>query len=246
MRLEGKVALITGGTTGIGAATARLFRDEGARVVVTGRNPKTLAAAEKELTDIEVIGSDTGDPAATAQLFERVKERHGRLDVLFLNAAVVPHQPIESMSVEDFDEAMRINIRGPWLGIKHAAPLLSRGASVILMGSISAKVGMVGGAAYGATKGAVRSLARSAAVELVDRGIRVNVLSPGPTDSGVISKGRDAVTVAAIEDHLKSQIPMKRLGHVDEIARVALFLASSDSTFMTGEEIFVDGGMTRV
>ena len=246
MRLEGKVALITGGTTGIGAASARLFRDEGAHVIVTGRNPKTLAAAEKELAGIEVVGSDTGDPAAAAELFARVKERHGHLDVLFLNAAIVPHEPIETMSVEEFDEGMRVNVRGPWLGIKYGAPLLSRGASIILTGSISAQVGIVGGAAYGATKGAVRALARTAAAELVDRGVRVNVLSPGPTDSGVISKGRDAATVAAIEEHLKSKIPMKRLGHVDEIARAALFLASSDSSFMTGEEIFVDGGMTRL
>jgi NAD(P)-dependent dehydrogenase (short-subunit alcohol dehydrogenase family) len=245
-RLEGNVALITGGTTGIGAATARLFHAEGARVIVTGRNPATLAAAKDKLPGIEVVASDTGDPSSTERLFDHVREHHGRLDVLLLNAAVVPHVALVDLECEEFDEAMRVNVRGPWLAIKYATPLLSRGASVVLTGSTSAVKTMHGGGAYGATKAALASLARTAALELLDRGVRVNVLLPGPIDSGVIAKGRDQATVTAIEDHLKSLIPMKRLGHVDEIARVALFLASTDSSFMTGEEIVVDGGMTRL
>jgi len=245
-RLEGNVALITGGTTGIGAATARLFHAEGARVIVTGRNPATLAAARESLPGIEVVASDTGDPASTERLFDHVREHHGRLDVLLLNAAVVPYAALVDLACDDFDEAMRVNVRGPWLAIKYATPLLSRGASVILTGSASAVQGMHGEGAYGATKAAIASLARTAATELLDGGVRVNVLVPGPIDSGVIAKGRDQATVTAIEDHLKSLIPMKRLGHVDEIARVALFLASTDSSFMTGAQIFVDGGMTRL
>ncbi len=244
-RLEGKVALITGGTTGIGAAIARLFHLEGARVVVTGRNPETLAAAKNDLPGIDVVASDTGDPDAAVRLFEHVQSHYGQLDVLVLNAAIAPHVPLADFTTEDFDEVMRVNVRGPWLAIKHATPHFSRGASVIFTGSASAVRAMNGSGVYGASKAALTSLGRSAALELVDRGVRVNVLSPGPIDSGVIAKGRDAATVTAIENHLKTLIPMRRLGHVDEIARVALFLASSDSSFMTGEEIFVDGGMTR-
>jgi NAD(P)-dependent dehydrogenase (short-subunit alcohol dehydrogenase family) len=175
-----------------------------------------------------------------------VREHYDRLDVLRLNAAVVPYAALVDLECDDFDEAMRGNVRGPWLAIKYAAPLLSRGASVIFTGSTSAVKTMHGEGAYGATKAALASLARTAALELLARGVRVNVLVPGPIDSDVIAKGRDAATVTAIEDHLKTLIPMKRIGHVDEIARVALFLASTDSSFMTGVEIFVDGGMTRL
>lgn len=144
-RLEGNVALITGGTTGIGAATARLFHAEGARVIVTGRNPATLSAARDRLPGIEVVASDTGDPSSTERLFDHVRGHYGRLDVLMLNAAVVPYAALVDLECDDFDEAMRVNVRGPWLTIKYATPLLSRGASVILTGSASAVQGTHGG-----------------------------------------------------------------------------------------------------
>lgn len=246
MSWKGKVVLITGGTTGIGAATARMFRDEGARVIVTGRNPTTLAAARDALRDIEVFAADTGDEAAVQALFAHMRSAYGRLDVLFVNAAVVPNKTMDDMSVEEFDESMRVNVRGAWLTVKYGAPLMESGGAVILTGSISSYVGWPGATAYGASKAAIRAFGRSMAGELVSRGIRVNVLSPGPTDSGVIAKGRDAETVAAIESHLKTKIPMARLGHVDEVARAALFLASPSASFITGEELMVDGGMTNM
>lgn len=247
MRLAGKIALVTGGTTGIGLATAKLFRQEGATVVVTGKNPKTLAVAQQELAgQIEVWPSDSGSETDVAKLFADIRERFGRLDVLFLNAAIVSLGTIESMTLAEFDETVRINVTGPWLALKHATPLLGAGSAVLLNGSINARLGMAGAGAYAASKAALRSLGRTAASELAARGVRVNVLSPGPTDSGIIEKRRSAEEAAGIKAFMADKILMKRLGRVDEIARAALFLASDDSSFMTGEEIVVDGGMTRV
>lgn len=172
--------------------------------------------------------------------------RVGQLDVLFLNAGIVREGTIASMADAVFDEVIRVNVKGPWLALKHAAPLMRPGGAILLNASINARLGMPGTSAYAASKAALRSLARTAASELAGRGVRVNVLSPGTTDSGIIEKLRDAAGAAAARTHLAERIVMKRLGTVDEIARVALFLASDDSSFMTGEEIVVDGGMTRV
>jgi NAD(P)-dependent dehydrogenase (short-subunit alcohol dehydrogenase family) len=247
MRLTGKIALVTGGTTGIGLATAKLFQQEGATVVVTGKNPKTLAIAKTELAGvIEVWPSDSGSEADVAQLFADFAARFGRLDILFVNAAIVPRGTIEAMTAETFDDTLRINVKGPWLALKHATPLLGAGSAVVLNGSVNARLGMPGGGAYAASKAALRSLGRTAASELAPRGVRVNVLSPGPTDSGVIDKMMNADEAASTKAHLADKILFKRLGRRDEIARAALFLASDDSSFMTGEEIIVDGGMTRV
>jgi NAD(P)-dependent dehydrogenase (short-subunit alcohol dehydrogenase family) len=241
-KLEGKTALITGGTTGIGLATAKVFAEEGARVFVTGQNPATIEAARKELDGVaEVIRSDAGDAAALGALFDRI----GRVDVLFLNAAVLGGGTIEEMTEERFDELFRINVKGPWLALKAAASHMVDGGTIVLNGSINARLGMPGTSAYAASKAALRSLARTAASELAARNIRVNVLSPGPTDTGIIEKyyGDRA---PAIKAQMAERIVMKRLGTNEEIARAALFLAGSDSSFMTGEEIVVDGGMTRV
>jgi NAD(P)-dependent dehydrogenase (short-subunit alcohol dehydrogenase family) len=241
-KLEGKTALITGGTTGIGLATAKVFAEEGARVFVTGQNPATIEAARKELDGVaEVIRSDAGDAAAIGALFDRI----GRVDVLFLNAAVLGGGTIEEMTEERFDELFRINVKGPWLALKAAASHMVDGGTIVLNGSINARLGMPGTSAYAASKAALRSLARTAASELAARNIRVNVLSPGPTDTGIIEKyyGDRA---PAIKAQMAERIVMKRLGTNEEIARAALFLAGSDSSFMTGEEIVVDGGMTRV
>lgn len=241
-KLEGKTALITGGTTGIGFATAKVFAAEGARVFVTGQNPTTIEVAKRELAGIaEVIRSDAGDAAEIGALFDRI----GRVDVLFLNAAVLGGGTIEEMTEERFDELFRINVKGPWLALKAAASHMPEGGTIVLNGSISARLGMPGTSAYSASKAALRSLARTAASELAARNIRVNVLSPGPTDTGITEKyfGEKA---AGLKEKMAEQILMKRLGTNEEIARAALFLAGSDSSFMTGEEIVVDGGMTRV
>ena len=246
-KLEGKVALVTGGTSGIGLAAARLFHEEGARVIVTGSNPKTLEVARAELAGVaEVIASDAGDGAQVRALFERIARDHGGLDVLFLNAGIVSSAPIIAMEERVFDDIFRINVKGPWLALRSAIPLLRPGGSVVINTSMTNKIGMVGGSAYAASKAALRSLVRTAAAELVEQKVRVNAVSPGPTDSGIIAKGYTPVEVTAIEQHLASLIPMRRMGRPEEIARAALFLASSDSSFMTGEELVVDGGMTSL
>jgi NAD(P)-dependent dehydrogenase (short-subunit alcohol dehydrogenase family) len=246
-KLEGKIALVTGGTSGIGLATAKLFHAEGARVIVTGKNQATLEVARASLRGIaEVVSADSGDAAEIEGLFARVAEEHGGLDVLFLNAGIVRLGNIAAMGEADFDEVFRVNVKRPWLALKAAIPLLRRGGAVVLNASVNARLGMPGTSAYAASKAALRSFARTAASELVEQGVRVNAISPGPTDSGILEKEYSAEAAAAVRDSLKAKIPQKRLGSTDEIARVVLFLASDDSSFMTGEEVVVDGGMTRL
>ena len=188
-KLKGKTALVTGGTTGIGLATARLYHAEGARVIVTGKNPATLDAARASLRGIaEVVRSDSADDADIEELFAHVAREYGALDVLFLNAGILRRGTIADMGEAEFDEVFRVNVRGPWLAIKAAIPLLRRGGAVVLNGSINGHLGMPGTSAYAASKAALRSLARTAASELAQQGVRVNVVSPGPTDSGIIEK----------------------------------------------------------
>jgi NAD(P)-dependent dehydrogenase (short-subunit alcohol dehydrogenase family) len=245
-KLDGKVTLITGGTTGIGFAAAKRFRAEGARVFVTGSNPATLARAREELRDVaEVIPSEAADPAAVQRLFADIVERAGGLDALFLNAGIIRVAPLSEMPEELFDDVMRVNVKGVFLALKAAAPLLRNGGSIVINGSISARLGMAGAAAYSASKGAVRSLASVAAIELASRGIRVNVLSPGPTDSGILTKLLGPEGAAATSAALRERVPLKRVARTEEIAAAALFLLSDDSSFMTGEDMVVDGGMTR-
>jgi NAD(P)-dependent dehydrogenase (short-subunit alcohol dehydrogenase family) len=246
-KLKGKAALVTGGTTGIGLATARLFHAEGARVIVTGKNPATLDGARASLRGIaEVVQSDSADDADIGELFAHVAREYGALDVLFLNAGIVRRGTIADMGEAEFDEVFGVNVRGPWLAIKAAIPLLRRGGAVVLNGSINGHLGMPGSSAYAASKAALRSLARTAASELAQQGVRVNVVSPGPTDSGIIEKTLSPVDAAAARTALEARIPLGRLASTEEIARAVLFLAADDSSFMTGEEIVVDGGMTRV
>jgi NAD(P)-dependent dehydrogenase (short-subunit alcohol dehydrogenase family) len=246
-KLEGKLAVITGGTSGIGLATAKLFHAEGAQVIVTGTNPATVERAREELRGIAtVVRSDSGNSADIASLFAGVVKDHGGLDVLFLNAGIVRSGSIVSLPEADFDEVFRVNVKGPWLAMKSAIPHLRRGGAVVLNASIMARLGMPETSAYSASKAALRSLARTAASELAEQGVRVNAISPGPTDSGIIEKNYGAELARTLRVALEAKILQRRLGTTDEIARAVLFLASDDSSFMTGEEIVVDGGMTRV
>ena len=240
MRLAGKTALITGGTTGIGRAAAELFRDEGAHVFVTGRDPNTLAIARRELTGIEVTESDASDISAIDALVAGLPDR---IDIAFLNAGVLHQTALADVLSADFDRVFATNVKGPMFLLRALIPKLPRGASVVLNGSINASLGMKNTVLYASSKAALVSLGRVAANDLAPLGIRVNVLSPGPTESGIIEKHGGGADVKA---WLTAQIPMGRLGESIEVARAALFLAGPDSTFMTGEEIVVDGGMTRV
>ena len=246
-KLDGKVALISGGTSGIGAATAKLFQAEGATVIVTGSNPQTLEAARAALPGIEVVASDAGDAAATAVLVDGVKSRHGRIDVLFANAGVARFAPVEAVDEAAFDFQFDINVRGVFFLLKHASPVLSEGASVILTGSTAGSMGGEMRTVYAASKAALRSFGRTFASELSSRRIRVNTISPGPIETPIFGKiGLTAEQLDGLTASLLESIPLHRVGQADEVARAALFLASDDSSFTTGVELFVDGGMASV
>jgi NAD(P)-dependent dehydrogenase (short-subunit alcohol dehydrogenase family) len=247
-KLEGRVALITGGTTGIGLATAKRFAEEGARVVVTGRNPETLEAARRELGDrAEVVESDAADEAQIKALFARLARTHRRLDVLFLNAGIARFAPLAEADPRDFDAMWALNVKGPWLALKHALPLLSEGASVIVNSSVAGQKGLPGTAAYAATKAALRGLIRAAAAELAPRKVRVNAVSPGPIETPIFGKmGLSAKEAAELVDGIGKGVPLGRIGAADEVAAAAAFLASGEASYITGSEIAVDGGFAQV
>jgi NAD(P)-dependent dehydrogenase (short-subunit alcohol dehydrogenase family) len=247
-KLENRVAVITGGTTGIGLATAKRFVAEGARVVVTGRNPETLEVARRELGNrAEVIQSDAGDEKEIGQLFAGVARTHGRLDVLFLNAGIAKFAPLSEATPADFDAMWSVNVRGPWLALKHALPLLSEGAAVLVNTSVANQKGMPGTAAYSATKAALRGLIRAAAAELAARKVRVNAISPGPIETPIFGKlGLSTEASEELRQGIASRVPLGRMGSADEVAGAAVFLASQDASFITGSEIAVDGGFAQV
>jgi len=242
-RLEGKIALISGGTSGIGAATAKLFQSEGANVIVTGSGPKSVDAARTELPGVEAIVSNAADVAASRSLVEDIKARHGRIDVLFVNAGIARFAPLEQVDEAFFDEQFDINVKGAFFLIKHAAPAIPDGGAIILTASVAgAGGGLGGGSVYGATKAAVRSFGRTIAKELLPRGIRVNTISPGPIITPILDKGLTPAQKEAFIDGAKTRIPLGRTGTPEEVAAAALYLAA-DATYTTGAELFVDGGL---
>jgi NAD(P)-dependent dehydrogenase (short-subunit alcohol dehydrogenase family) len=245
-RLQGKIALITGGTSGIGLATARLFRAEGARIAITGRDPERLAAAQSEFgDDALVVRSEAGSLAGIDALMDQVKSRFGKLDVLFLNAGVATAAPVEMVSEAQFDEIVGINLKGLFFTIQKALPLLGGNASIIATTSITNQLGSPNFSVYGASKAALRSLVESLSLELIGRGIRVNAISPGPIATPIFdSFGLPPEVAQGVKDEIERKSPIKRFGTPEEIAKVALFLASDDSAYVVGEEIVVDGGMS--
>lgn len=247
-RLAGKTALITGGTSGIGLATARLFCAEGARVAVTGRDPARLAAAQAELgTDALVLASEAGSLAEIEALLARVKEKFGRLDVLFLNAAGGMPAPLEAVTEAQFDATISANVKGPYFTIQKALPLFGSNASIILNTSIVDRTGSPMMSVYAATKAALASLVQSLGLALIGRGIRVNAVCPGPIDTGGFRRlDLPPEALDGIMGQINGRSPMGRFGTPEEVANVALFLASDESAYIVGEEIVVDGGITRV
>src|SRR6202163_276891 len=240
-KLEGKTAVITGGTSGIGLATAKLFVREGAHVFITGRRQKELDEAVKAIgSNVTGIQSDVTKLADLNRLYETVKAK-GRIDVVFANAGVAEMAPLGSITEEHFDKLFDINVKGTLFTVQKALPVLNDGGSIILTGSVAGSKGTPAFGVYGASKAAVRNFVRAWTVELKDRHIRSNVLSPGPTDTPIVDQ-QPADAIARIV----STIPMGRMGEVDEIAKVALFLATDDSSYVTGIELFVDGGRAQV
>ncbi|HEY4180322.1 MAG TPA: SDR family oxidoreductase [Kofleriaceae bacterium] len=246
-KLSNKNILITGGTTGIGLAAAKLFAAEGARLTVTGTNPTTLEAARRELADTaRVIASDAGDGAAYAAIAADLTARGVQLDGLFLNAGIAKFAPVTGFDDAVLDEVLRVNVKGPFLAIKHLAPLVRRGGAIAITTSINNQLGMPGSAMYAASKAAARSLVRVAAMELAAQGIRVNAVSPGPIETPLYGKlGLSPEVVQGFAKDLSGKIALGRFGTSEEVARAAMFLLTDDSSFMTGEEIVLDGGMTQ-
>lgn len=238
-KLAGKIALITGGTSGIGLASARLFRGEGATVIVTGTNPEKLAAAASD--GFDAIACDQSKMADLDTLFDTITERHGRIDVLFGNAgAPGALHKLGSVTEEVYDTIMGLNLKGLYFTVQKALTLMPDGGAIVLTASVAAHSGLPGSTIYAASKAGVRSLGRGFAAELLKRKIRVNTLTPGLTDTPAIA-ALDALP-GNIRDHLVSLVPMRRSGTSEEAAAAALFLASNDSSFMTGAEIIVSGG----
>lgn len=245
MSLKGKVAVITGGNSGIGFASAKLFAEQGAHVVITGRRQAALDKAAQMIGPAAVtILGDVADPAHHAQVAQLVRDRFGGADIYMANAGVNTITPSGSVSESEFDAQFNINARGTFFGVQAIAPVLRDGASIILLGSLASDKVLDGHAVYAGTKAAIGAFARSWALEFKDRGIRVNMLSPGPTETaileklGVLPENRDAFTAK-----MAGLIPLGRLGQPSEIASAALFLASEASSFITGINLRVDGGM---
>jgi NAD(P)-dependent dehydrogenase (short-subunit alcohol dehydrogenase family) len=247
-KLEGKVAVITGGNSGIGLATAIEFAEQGAQLVISGRDQKTLDQAAKELgPEVLVVRADVAKLADIDKLFAAVKAKFGRIDVLFVNAGIGKFASFETVTEELYDTVLDINLKGAYFTIQKALPLLADGASIVLNASINAHIGMANTSVYAASKAALISLARTLSAELVGRNIRVNAISPGPVTTPIL--GRMGLAPEALEQNLQSiasQVPMKRFGRPEEIAKAALFLASSDSSFLLGSEIIADGGMSQL
>jgi NAD(P)-dependent dehydrogenase (short-subunit alcohol dehydrogenase family) len=242
-KLEGKVAVITGGSAGIGLATAKRFAEEGAYVFITGRRQAELDAAVKQIGPKAVaVRADASSIADLAHLFDTVKAAKGRIDVLFANAGIYEFTPFGTITEDAYDKMFDINVKGVLFTVQQAVPLMADGGSIILTGSVAGSKGFEADTVYGATKAAIRSFARTWTADLKAKHIRVNVLSPGP----IQTHGFDVFANEDVKTYMQSIVPLGRIGTSDEIAKTALFLASDDSSYVAGVELFVDGGSAAV
>lgn len=246
--LQGKRALITGGTSGIGLETARHFLKAGARVAITGKSVEALVAARKELSEeIVTILADASKVAAQKEVADEISRTFGALDILFVNAGIVDMRPLEQFDEAGFDRSFNITVKGPYFLIQALLPVFAKPASIVLNGSINAHIGMPNSSIYAASKAALISLARTLSGELVSRGIRVNVVSAGPIATPLLKNaGLSEEELKLTTASLQGQIPMGRLGEPSEIASAVVFLASDESSFTVGSELIIDGGMSQL
>ncbi|QXO16483.1 SDR family oxidoreductase [Vibrio ostreae] len=243
-KLQGKRTLITGGTSGIGLETAKLFLSEGARVIVTGVNPDSIEKAKAELgSDVLVLSADSANVDAQKELAQAVKAHFGELDIAFLNAGISVYMPIETWTEDNFDRIFNINVKGPYFLMQALLPVFASSASVVFNTSINAHTGPVNSSVYGSTKAALLNMSKTLSNELIARGIRINAVSPGPVDTPLYDKAGipDAYYDQVMKD-IVATIPAGRFGKPEEVAKAVLYLASDDSAWTVGSEIVIDGG----
>jgi NAD(P)-dependent dehydrogenase (short-subunit alcohol dehydrogenase family) len=247
-RFKDKVAVVTGGNSGIGLATAKAFVQEGAKVAITGRSDDTLKAAQKTLgAETLVIKADMSRVAEIQTAMDQIGKKFGRIDALFVNAGIGKFVPFEEVTEQFFDETMATNLKGLFFTVQKAAPLLSKGGAVVLNASVNAHLGMPGSSVYGASKAAVVNLAKTLSADLLGRGVRVNVVSPGPITTPILDRmGLPEKETREIKENITARVPLKRFGRPEEIASAVLYLSSPESAYIVGTELVVDGGMIQL
>lgn len=247
MRFKDKVVLVIGGNSGIGRASAEAFAAEGAHVFLTGRSQKTIDETVAAIPGARGFRADIADIESNAEVLAAIGDAHGRIDVLFVNAGVGAFVPVPDVTAEQWDEIHDVNLRGCFFAVQKALPLMGNGGSIVITGSIGSVAAVPGNVIYAAAKAGLRAVARTLAVELIGQGIRVNMVSPGPTETPIINRsGLPPEGVAGLRDLMTDAVPMKRMGTPEEIARPVLFLASDEASFITGIDLYVDGGCVEL
>jgi len=247
-KLDGKTAVITGGNSGIGLATAKLYKDQGASVIITASSDSSYAKAQSEYgNDFDIIKTDVSNLKEIKELAAKVKKKYGTIDILFANAGIATFAPLLEVTSDHFDKHFNTNVKGLLFSVQAFAPIINKGGSVILTTSGMNTRGFPGASVYSGTKAAVRSIARTLSAELIPQGIRVNALSPGPVETPIFGKmGLNEEEIKGMTDQVQSMTPVGRFGQPDEIARAALFLGSDDSSFVVGSELVADGGLSQL
>ena len=247
-KLEGKVAVITGGNSGIGLATAQQFVSDGAYVFITGRRQSELDSAATQIgkNNVTAVQGDVSNLADLDRLYAKVKEQKGQINILFANAGIVGAAPLGEISEEHFDKTFGINVKGLLFTVQKALPLFQDGGSIILNASVAASKGFEATSVYSATKAAIRSFARTWTADLKQRKIRVNTISPGPIDTPILNGVLNEEQTKQFNATVVANVPLGRMGNPDEVAKAASFLASDDSSYIAGTELFVDGGMAQI